>query len=91
MLEIFIYAAIIFCLFALIREDFPQLFSGWADGKRGQSCGCNYHYESKEQNNSVNMNDIYCPECGSPNVTVYDDGSCVCEDCQFEFHIDYLR
>lgn len=36
----------------------------------------------------MNYEDINCPECGSPNVTVYEDGGCVCEDCEFEFHID---
>ena len=34
------------------------------------------------------MDEIYCPECGSLNVTVYEDGSCVCDDCEFEFYID---
>jgi len=36
------------------------------------------------------MDEIYCPECGSPNVTVYRDGSCECEDCEFKFHVDDL-
>ncbi len=38
----------------------------------------------------MDNNDVYCPECGSPNVIVYNDGSCECEDCQFQFHISYL-
>ncbi len=33
------------------------------------------------------MDGVYCPECGSPYVTVYDDESCVCEDCEFHFHL----
>lgn len=37
-----------------------------------------------------NHSDVYCPECGSPNVTVYNDGSCTCQDCEFPFHVDYL-
>ncbi len=36
------------------------------------------------------MDDIYCPECGSPNVAIYSDGSCECEDCKFHFHVDDL-
>ncbi len=36
------------------------------------------------------MDEVYCPECGSPNVTVYDDDSCVCEDCEFRFHLHDL-
>ena len=36
------------------------------------------------------MIEVYCPECGSPHVIVYEDGTCQCEDCQFEFYIDYL-
>ena len=35
------------------------------------------------------MNDIYCPECGSPRVIVYRDGSCECEDCRFQFYVNY--
>lgn len=26
---------------------------------------------------------MICPECGSPNVTIYEDGTVVCEDCGF--------
>jgi len=33
------------------------------------------------------MDEIFCPECGSPNVTVYHDGNCECEDCEFQFHV----
>lgn len=36
------------------------------------------------------MNDIYCPECGSPNVTIYRDGSCECEDCNFKFNLSKI-
>jgi transposase-like protein len=38
----------------------------------------------------MKMDEIYCPECGSPNVIVYRDGSCECEDCEFQFHINDL-
>ena len=35
------------------------------------------------------MNDIYCPECGSPRVIIYRDGSCECEDCRFLFYVNF--
>lgn len=37
------------------------------------------------------MDDVYCPECGSPNVIVYNDGTCECEDYQFQFDISLIR
>lgn len=29
------------------------------------------------------MMDLLCPECGCPEVVVYDDGTCVCQGCEF--------
>ncbi len=29
---------------------------------------------------------VICPECGSPNVCMYSDGSVECEDCGFFWH-----
>lgn len=26
---------------------------------------------------------MVCPECGSPNITIYEDGTAVCDDCGF--------
>lgn len=31
---------------------------------------------------------MICPECGSPNVIIYDDGTTECEDCGFVGDID---
>lgn len=33
------------------------------------------------------MMNVICPECGSPNVIVYDDGTLECGDCGFFWHI----
>lgn len=33
--------------------------------------------------------DIICPECGSPNIDIYEDGTCICTDCGFVFTIEY--
>ncbi len=32
------------------------------------------------------MNSEICPECGSPNLLVYDDGTIECLDCGFVFN-----
>lgn len=31
--------------------------------------------------------EIFCEECGSPYITFYEDGTCVCEDCGFVFYL----
>ena len=28
-------------------------------------------------------NNLLCPECGCPEVVVYDDGTCECQGCGF--------
>ena len=89
MAYIIVIGLIAFCLIALIAEDFPQL-GDWIRANMNQR-GTKRNYNTNNYNNDTDMNDVYCPECGSPNVTVYRDGSCECEDCQFQFHIDYLR
>ena len=35
----------------------------------------------------MDYDNIYCPECGGPNVAFYEEYSCVW-DCDFEFYID---
>ncbi len=39
----------------------------------------------------MDIDNVYCPECGSPRVHVYSDGSCECLDCKFPFHINYIE
>lgn len=78
---------LLFCLVALLAEDFPGLFKNRKNHRyysRKESNKYNYQYNQKDLDN------VYCPECGSPNVTVYRDGSCECQDCEFQFHVDYL-
>ena len=33
-------------------------------------------------------NNLLCPECGCPEVVVYDDGTCECQGCGFVESID---
>lgn len=86
MTTVIIIGAIILCLLALLAEDFGKPYQQNKNRRKHQAMT---KYKNKSSyNNSVT--DIYCPECGSPNVTVYRDGSCRCQDCEFPFHIDYL-
>lgn len=32
---------------------------------------------------------VYCPECGCEDVTIYDDGYCECNGCGFEWQEFY--
>lgn len=85
---ILVIGAIAFCFVALLAEDFPRLFQKRGDNSSYRNVN---NRISLTKQDYIDIKDVYCPECGSPNVTVYDDGSCVCDDCQFEFHIDILR
>ena len=38
---------------------------------------------------AMDEQEIVCPECGSSNIDVYDDGTCICQDCQYEFDKTY--
>ncbi len=29
---------------------------------------------------------VFCPECGCEDVTIYDDGTCECNGCDFVWH-----
>ena len=89
LVTILVIGAIIFCFIALLAEDFPGLFQNRGNNSSYSNNNSTRMYHNN--NDYIDMNDVYCPECGSPNVTVYRDGSCECEDCQFQFHIDYLR
>jgi Zn finger protein HypA/HybF involved in hydrogenase expression len=89
MVTFLIIAAIVFCVMALIAEDFPKRKIGNRSHRQYYHSNKHYYYDSKNYH-SNNDQDVYCPECGSPNVTVYEDGSCECQDCQFPFHIDML-
>lgn len=31
---------------------------------------------------------VYCPECGCEDVTIYDDGTCECNGCGFVWEED---
>ena len=77
----------VLCLVAVLAEDFPGLFQRRNHNRNGSRKSPNRY---SNYYNQVNVDDVYCPECGSPNVTVYRDGSCECQDCEFQFHIDYL-
>lgn len=87
MTTIIVIFLLVFCFVALLAEDFPGLFQRRNQNRKGSPKGTNRYSGNYNQ---VNINDIYCPECGSPNVTVYRDGSCECQDCEFQFHVDYL-
>ncbi len=80
MLEFLFYFVAIICVIALLKEDFPGLF-------RRENNQRNYRRKNYHHNRNINLEDVYCPECGSPNVTVHSDGSCECEDCQFRFYL----
>ena len=74
MMEIIIIAIIIFCIVALIAEDFPQVgryLRNNAGKRKGGDTRRNYY--NPKNYTSMNQNDVYCQECGSPNVTVYRD------------------
>ncbi len=87
MMTFIIIAAIVFCLIALIAEDFgvPRRRRTYKHGSQTMN-----KYRGGLTSYNDNHFDVYCPECGSPNVTIYRDGSCKCQDCEFPFHIDYL-
>lgn len=34
------------------------------------------------------MDGLLCPECGCPEVVIYDDGTCECQGCGFVGSID---
>lgn len=87
MMTIIVIFLLVFCFVALLAEDFPGLFQRRNHNGYSSRKGSN-RYSNKY--NQVNVDDVYCPECGSPNVTVYRDGSCECQDCEFQFHVDYL-
>lgn len=86
MLSFLFIAALLFCFVALIAEDFPNLRFGNGNHSHCNHSNKHYCYDSRNYH-SNNYQDMYCPECGSPNVTVYKDGSCECQDCQFQFYI----
>lgn len=87
MTTIIVIFLLVFCFVALLAEDFPGLFQRRNQNRKGSQNGTN---RNSRKYNQVNFDDVYCPECGSPNVTVYRDGSCECQDCEFQFHVDYL-
>ena len=91
MVTFLIIAAIVFCIVALIAEDMPKFRNGNGGGRNYHNHSNKHYYYDSKNYHSNNDQDVYCPECGSPNVTVYEDGSCECQDCQFQFHIDLLR
>lgn len=31
---------------------------------------------------------VYCPECGCEDVTMYDDGYCECNGCGYQWYED---
>ena len=37
------------------------------------------------------MDGLICPECGCPEVIVYDDGTCECQGCGYVGSIDMFR
>ncbi len=87
MTTIIVIFLLVFCFVALLAEDFPGLFQRRSHNRNGSRKSPNRYSNNYSQ---VNVDDVYCPECGSPNVTVYRDGSCECQDCEFQFHVDYL-
>lgn len=36
----------------------------------------------------IMCDNLLCPECGCPEVIVYDDGTCECQGCGFVGSID---
>lgn len=36
----------------------------------------------------MNNEELYCPECGCEEITVYDDGTCECEGCGYIWYED---
>lgn len=87
MMTFLIIAAIVFCFIALIAEDFGGPIQRLLSKNRSMTRTNN---RSRRPSRTDSHPDVYCPECGSPNVTVYNDGSCFCQDCEFPFHVDYL-
>ena len=87
MITIIVILFIALCLLALLKEDFPGLFQHRNQNHNGSRRGNNRYTNN---NKAIHVRDVYCPECGSPNVTVYQNGDCVCQDCEFQFNVDYL-
>ncbi len=85
MMTVIIIAAIIFCAVALLAEDF-----GKPRGNGAYERNTNRADSRRASGDKRDHSDVYCPECGSPNVTVFRDGTCRCQDCEFPFHVDYL-
>jgi hypothetical protein len=36
----------------------------------------------------MNDEEVYCPECGCDEVTIYDDGYCQCNGCGYEWYVE---
>jgi hypothetical protein len=36
----------------------------------------------------MNDKEVYCPECGCDEVTIYDDGYCQCNGCGYEWYVE---
>lgn len=36
----------------------------------------------------MNNEEVYCPECGCDEVTIYDDGYCQCNGCGYEWYVE---
>jgi ribosomal protein L37AE/L43A len=36
----------------------------------------------------MNDEEVYCPECGCDEVTIYGDGYCQCNGCGYEWYVE---